>query len=115
MRGNVINLSVAVVVGTAFAKAINSINDILISPLVGILSGSGQFLKDRYGNLSQQNAAGLSADEVMQRLATSRYGVAIDIVNFIVVAFIAFLFARWFGKYFRIAEVAARRQNRKNC
>ncbi len=44
----------------------------------------------------------------MERLAISRYGeLAIDIVNFIVVAFIAFLFARWFGKYFRTAEVAA--------
>ncbi len=41
LRGNVIDLSVAVVVGAAFAKAINSITDIIISPLVGILSGSG--------------------------------------------------------------------------
>ncbi len=45
LRGNVIDLSVAVVVGAAFAKTINSITDIIISPLVGILSGSGQFLK----------------------------------------------------------------------
>jgi large conductance mechanosensitive channel len=108
LRGNTIDLSIAVVVGAAFAKAVNGITDIIISPLVGIISGSGQFFKDRYGNLSEQNAAGLTANEVMEKLAISRYGeLAIDIVNFIVVAFIAFLIARWFGKYFRSVEVAA--------
>ncbi len=107
LRGNTIDLSIAVVVGAAFAKAINGITDIIISPLVGIISGSGQFLKDRYSNLSEQNAAGLTANEVMEKLAISRYGeLAIDVVNFIVVAFIAFLIARWFGKYFRLVEVA---------
>ena len=44
----------------------------------------------------------------MEKLAISRYGeLAADTVNFIVVAFIAFLIARWFGKYFRLVEVAA--------
>ncbi len=108
LRGNTIDLSIAVVVGAAFAKVIYAITDILISPLVGIISGSGQFFKDRYGNLSEQNAAGLTANEVMEKLAISRYGeLAIDIVNFIVVAFIAFLIAQWFGKYFRSVEVGA--------
>ncbi len=108
LRGNTIDLSIAVVVGAAFAKAINGITDIIISPLVGIISGSGQFFKDRYSNLSEQNAAGLNANKVMEKLAVSRYGeLAIDVVNFIIVAFIAFLIARWFGKYFKSVEVTA--------
>ena len=108
LRGNTIDLSIAVVVGAAFAKVVNGITEIIISPLVGSISGSGQFFKDKYNNLSEQNADGLTANEAMEKLATSRYGeLGIDVVNFIVVAFIAFLIARWFGKFFRLIEVVA--------
>jgi len=108
LRGNVIDLSIAVVVGAAFAKIINAITDILISPLVGIISGGALDFRDKYSNLSGQNATGLTAKEIAEKLAISRYGeLGIDVVNFIIVAFIAFLIARWFGKYFRLVEVAA--------
>jgi large conductance mechanosensitive channel len=108
LRGNVIDLSIAVVVGAAFAKVINAITDILISPLVGIISGGALDFRDKYSNLNGQNATGLTAKEIAEKLAISRYGeLGIDVINFIIVAFIAFLIARWFGKYFRLVEVAA--------
>jgi large conductance mechanosensitive channel len=41
MRGNVIDLAVAVVVGTAFAAVVKAVIDNLVTPLVAALGGSG--------------------------------------------------------------------------
>jgi large conductance mechanosensitive channel len=41
MRGNVIDLAVAVVVGTAFAAVVKSVVDNVVNPLVAALGGSG--------------------------------------------------------------------------
>jgi large conductance mechanosensitive channel len=95
LRGNAIDLSIGVIVGTAFAKVIYSITDILISPLVGIISGAGLDFRDKYSTMSGQSAAGLSAKEIAEKMAISRFGeLGIDIINFIFVAFIVFLIAR---------------------
>ena len=39
MRGNVIDLAVAVVIGTAFGKIVSSLVDGIIMPLIGLLLG----------------------------------------------------------------------------
>jgi large conductance mechanosensitive channel len=41
LRGNVIDLAVAVVVGAAFAAVVGAFSDALIQPLVGIFLGGG--------------------------------------------------------------------------
>ncbi|HEX6887149.1 MAG TPA: large conductance mechanosensitive channel protein MscL [Candidatus Nanopelagicales bacterium] len=41
MRGNVIDLAVAVVVGTAFAAVVKSVVDNVVNPLVAALGGAG--------------------------------------------------------------------------
>ena len=43
MRGNVIELAVAVAIGTAFTALVNQFGDSFISPLVGVVSGGGEF------------------------------------------------------------------------
>lgn len=40
-RGNIIDLAVAVVIGTAFAALIKAFTDSFISPLIGLLGGGG--------------------------------------------------------------------------
>ncbi len=40
-RGNIIDLAVAVVIGTAFAALITAFTDSFISPLLGIIGGGG--------------------------------------------------------------------------
>jgi large conductance mechanosensitive channel len=41
LRGNVIDLAVAVVVGAAFAAVISAFSDALIQPVIGIFMGGG--------------------------------------------------------------------------
>ena len=108
-RGNVIDLAVAVVIGAAFTKIINTIADGLISPLISLITGGNLDFKDKYFNMSGQDITGLTAKEITEKgLAVFRYGELItDIINFLIVAFIVFLIARWIGKYFKALEAAA--------
>ena len=39
LRGNVVDLAVAVVIGTAFGKIVSSLVDTIITPLIGLLIG----------------------------------------------------------------------------
>ncbi|RIK31642.1 MAG: large conductance mechanosensitive channel protein MscL [Anaerolineae bacterium] len=79
MRGNVMDLAIAVIIGGAFGKIIASlVNDVLM-PLIGLLLGGISF-----ANLS-----------VTVGDAVIAYGLFIQaIVDFIIVAFVIFLLVR---------------------
>jgi len=78
-RGNVIDLAVAVVLGTAFGAIVNSLVNDLIMPLIGILLGGIDFT-----SLSIQVGS-----------ATLAYGNFIQaVINFLVIAFAIFLIVR---------------------
>lgn len=79
MRGNVIDLAVAVVIGAAFTAIVTSLVDDIIMPLVGVLLGGVDFsgLAITIGN------------------ASITYGNFIQaIINFLIIAFILFLIVR---------------------
>ncbi len=79
MRGNVIDLSVAVVVGAAFTAIVTSLVDDIIMPLVGVLLGGVDF-------------TGLA---VSVGDASITYGNFIQaIINFLIIAFVLFLIVR---------------------
>lgn len=107
-RGNVVDLAVAVVIGAAFTKVINTFVDGIISPLISLIGGGGMSFKERYLNLSGEDISGLTAKEISERgLAVFRYGELItDMINFLIVAFVVFLIARWTVRFFRSLETA---------
>jgi large conductance mechanosensitive channel len=79
MRGNVIDLAVAVVIGAAFTAIVTSLVDDIIMPLVGVLLGGVDFtgLAITVGN------------------ASITYGNFIQaIINFLIIAFVLFLIVR---------------------
>jgi large conductance mechanosensitive channel len=76
MRGNVLDLAVAVVIGTAFIAIINSLVGDIIMPIVGVLIGGVDF-------------SGLS---ITIGSAAIGYGKFLQaVVNFLLVGFIMFL------------------------
>ncbi|MDL1911749.1 large conductance mechanosensitive channel protein MscL [Chloroflexi bacterium CFX6] len=79
MRGNVMDLAIAVIIGGAFGKIIASlVNDVLM-PLIGLLLGGLDF-------------SGLA---ITVRDASINYGLFIQsVVDFIIVAFVIFLLVR---------------------
>lgn len=76
LRGNVIDLAVAVVVGTAFNKIVSSLVDNIIMPLFGIATGGVDF-------------KGLS---VQVGEATVTYGVFLQsVIDFLIIAWAIFV------------------------
>ncbi|RAS77934.1 large conductance mechanosensitive channel protein MscL [Priestia endophytica] len=84
LKGNVLDLAVAVVIGAAFGKIVSSLVDSIIMPLVGIILGGYDF-------------KGLS---VKIGDATVAYGVFIqNVVDFFIVAFAIFLFVKGIERF----------------
>jgi large conductance mechanosensitive channel len=100
LKGNVIDLAVAVVIGAAFGKIISSLVDDIIMPPIGALIGnhdlSNYFVTlspGHYETLAQAKAAGA---------ATMNYGLFINAVfMFLIVALAIFLVIRSVNKMTR--------------
>lgn len=83
LRGNVIDLAVAFVIGAAFVAIVNSLVNDIIMPLVGVILGGLDFtsLAITFGN------------------ANITYGNFIQaIINFLIVAFVLFMIVRTTNK-----------------
>jgi large conductance mechanosensitive channel len=108
LRGNVVDLAVAVVIGAAFGAVVSSFAEDIIMPPIGLLLGRVDFtnlyilLKDGvkapppYTSLADAKAAGA---------VTLNYGLFLTkIVTFIIVAGAVFLLIRTFSKLRRRKE-----------
>ena len=93
MRGNVLDLAVAFVLGAAFGKIVTSFVDDLLMPPLGLLLGGVDF-KDLFIDLSGRGHASLAAAKATGA-ATLNYGIFLNtVVQFLIVAFAVFLLLR---------------------
>jgi large conductance mechanosensitive channel len=93
MRGNVVDLAVAVVIGAAFSQIVNSLVKDIVMPPIGLLLGGVDF-SNRFISLNGQNYAKL-ADAQAAAAPTINYGLFINnVINFLIVAFVIFLLVR---------------------
>jgi len=93
MRGNVLDLAIAVILGGAFGKIVTSlVNDVLMPP-IGRLLGKADF-SSLFINLSGTPYASL-ADAQAAGAATVNYGLFLNtVIDFLIVAFVVFLIVR---------------------
>ena len=93
MRGNVLDLAVAVIIGAAFGKIIASlVTDILLPP-IGLIFGKLDF-SSLYLNLSGTPYASL-ADAQKAGAATINYGMFLNnVINLLIVGLVIFLIVR---------------------
>ena len=90
MKGNVIDLAVAVVIGAAFGKIVTSLVENIIMPLVGMLTGGIDLTNEwRFGSGEAQIALGVFVQ---------------SIIDFIIIAFAIFLALRLLTKLNRKKE-----------
>lgn len=90
MKGNVLDLAVGVVIGTAFGKIVSSLVDDLIMPLAGLLGGGIDLTKLSFT---------IGEAEI-------KYGSFFQtVVDFVLIAFSIFLFIRFFNRLKRKEEV----------
>lgn len=106
MRGNVIDLAIAVVIGGAFGKIITSfVNDILMPP-IGMLLGNVDFA-NLFIDLSGHGYTSL-ADAKDAGAATLNYGIFLNtVIDFVIVAFAIFLLIRVINRTRKPAPAAA--------
>ena len=93
MRGNVLDLAVAFIVGGAFGQITSSLVNDIIMPPIGLILGKVNF-SSLYLNLSGKPYSSL-ADAKAAGAATINYGAFINtVVDFIIIAFVMFLLIR---------------------
>jgi large conductance mechanosensitive channel len=102
MRGNLIDMAVGIIMGTAFGGLVNSMVNDLLMPVVGALTGGLDFTnfffnlsgpQDQFASLAVARDAGA---------ATFNYGMFINLlINFIIVAFVMFLLIKAMNKAMR--------------
>jgi large conductance mechanosensitive channel len=97
MRGNVVDLAVGVIIGTAFGAIVSSLVTDIIMPPIGLILGGIDFsdfyiaLKGEHlPTLAQAKAAGVP---------TLNYGVFLNqVMHFLIVAFAVFMLVRQMSK-----------------
>ena len=81
-QGNVFDLAVAVVIGTAFGKIVSSLVENIITPLIGLISG------------------GINFSGLHIRNTDITYGMFLQsIIDFLIVAVVIFLVIRLLSKF----------------
>ena len=112
MRGNVLDLAVAVIIGAAFGRIVSSFVTDVVMPPIGLLTKNVDF-SNLFIDLSGQNHPTLAAAKAAGA-ATINYGVFLQtVVDFLIVAFVIFLVVRSATKL--RAEPAPAAPNTKDC
>jgi large conductance mechanosensitive channel len=92
MRGNVLDLAIAVIIGGAFGKIVASLVEDIIMPLIGLIIGGIDF-----------NSLAFTVGS-----AQVTYGSFIqNVVDFLIVAFVIFLIIRTMNRFKKPAPAAA--------
>ncbi len=99
IKGDVIDLAVAVVIGTAFGKIVSSLVDDIIMPLAGLIMGKVDF-----STLSLS----LGGDNELP------YGSFIqNIVEFLIIAFSVFLMVKFLNSFRKKNEDESKKKTKK--
>ena len=94
MRGNLVDIAVAFVMGGAFGKVVTSFTEGLVAPLVGMLTGkdlSKNIIILKKGVTEVKDAAGNVVTEAQAEVALKWGAFVTAIIDFIIVAFVMFL------------------------
>jgi len=93
VKGNVVDLAVAVIIGAAFGKIVTSLVENIITPIIGLLTGGIDFTKKFSIPIGD---------------TTLKLGAFIQtIIDFTIIAFAIFLFVRLLNKLKRTKEQTA--------
>ena len=96
MKGNVLDLAVAVIIAGAFGAIVTSFTNDVIMPPIGIALGGVDFSDLA---LTLQAAQTDATGAVVQEAVQIRYGAFLQtVVNFLIIAFVIFMLVRTYNK-----------------
>ncbi len=102
-RGNVLDLAVAVIIGGAFSKIINSLVKDILTPVLSLILGPSGFENYKFVITPADTVNGIAENAIY-------YGLFIqNIIDFVVIAFVIFIIIRLVNRANRlIAERKAK-------
>jgi len=90
VKGNMVDLAVAVIIGAAFGKIVDSLVKDLVMPFIGLFMGGVDF-RGLYINLSKTTYATLAEAE-KAGAAVFKYGAFLQtVVDFLIIAWVVFI------------------------
>ena len=114
MRGNVLDLAVAVIIGAAFGAIITSMVNDIVMPPIGLLLGHVDF-KDLFISLNGQSYPTLAAAKAAAAPVIA-YGQFLNtVINFLIIAFIIFIVVRQASRLQRKPAPAPAAPTTKDC
>jgi large conductance mechanosensitive channel len=109
MKGSLVDIAVAFVMGGAFGKVVSSFTDGIVSPLIGMIGGA-DLSKNMYvlkkGVTEVKDATGKVITEGVAEVAIKWGEFLTSIINFIIVAFVMFLVIKAINKMKKKQEEA---------
>ena len=97
MKGNVVDLAVGVVIGSAFGKIVTSIVEDVIMPVIGQLTGGLDFT-NMYYNFGNPEVIGALADAKKLGAVIAWGNFVTIVINFVIVAFCIFMVVKAMNK-----------------
>ncbi|MEP7237647.1 MAG: large conductance mechanosensitive channel protein MscL [Ferruginibacter sp.] len=95
MKGSLVDIAVAFVMGGAFGKVVSSFTDGIVSPLIGMIGGA-DLSKNMY--ILKEAVVDASGKVVTEAVAVKWGDFLTAIINFIIVAFVMFLVIKGINK-----------------
>lgn len=112
MKGNVIDMAVGVVIGTAFSKIVSSLVADIITPLISLLLGKADF-----SSLSVVLREGVVGTDgtVIEEALTWNYGTFLQaIIDFLIIAFCIFVVIRFINNLKNGVKKTSKKFKKKN-
>lgn len=109
MKGNLVDIAVAFVMGGAFGKVVTSLTSDLVAPLVGLLTGkdlSKNMLVIKKGIAEVKDTAGAIVTEAQAEVALKWGSFLTAVIDFIIVAFVMFLIIKALNSMKKKVEAA---------
>lgn len=111
MKGNLVDIAVAFVMGGAFGKVVTSFTDGLVAPIIGLITGGVDFsqkkivLQDAVTEV--KDASGAVTTPAVAEISLKWGAFITTIIDFIIVAFVMFMIIKAINSMKKKQEAAA--------
>ena len=93
MKGDVLSLATAVVIGAAFGKIVTSVVEDVIMPVIGLITGGIDF-SQKFISLTGESYATLEAAKAADAAVITYGNLVQATINFVIIAFFVFIVLR---------------------
>jgi large conductance mechanosensitive channel len=96
IKGNMFDMAIGIIIGTAFNKIVSSLVSDVITPFLGLLIGNTKFESLQF---TLQQEVRNSTGQITQELITVNYGVFLQsVIDFLIIALTVFVVIKTFNR-----------------